>query len=111
MTTTQIENINIKKVLKKEFPNYKISVRQERGTASGWKQITIETDIKEERQAVAYGSLTREVVDKFKEIENKAREIVHQNSQVNTFTSDDGYGSEYDCILVNVRGVWVGVNG
>jgi hypothetical protein len=106
MTTRQQENIKIKQALKKEFPVYKISVRQDHGTASGWKLVKIETNISENgRYGNAKGEWNKEVCEKFSTIEKKAREIVKQNCELYTYCSDDGYNTERDCLLIDVHGI------
>jgi len=88
MTTTQEENKVIKQALRKEFPNYKLSVTQGKGTACGWKHINIDTQGEE--------NINRN------EINKKSEEIVRNSCKLYTFSSDDGYGSELECMLVQV---------
>jgi hypothetical protein len=107
MNTSQQENIAIKKALRKEFPTYKISVRQSIGTASGWKNISIETDIVEERKPEEFGfgtRLVKEVRDRFEVIEKRAGEIVRENAKLYTYCSDDGYDTNRECLLIDVKG-------
>lgn len=101
--TTRKENTKIKRALQKEFPNnWEISVRQDRGTAAGWKNITIKPTIKEEYRPDGMGYV-REVSDKVQEIRNKAQKIADQNADLYTYYRDDGYGTKGKCVTVTVE--------
>ena len=102
MENTKKENATIKKTLRKAFPNYKISVRQDTGTACGWKKIKITTDIREVRNPNGYG-LIPENMRVFNEISQKAEEIIRNNAQLGYYYGD--MGGKYEQMIVSVSGI------
>ena len=72
------QNTQLKKLIRNKFENIKkVSVRQDVGTAVGWKNIRVEFNIemnkKEEQQ-----------------IKQRIRELAIQNTDVGSFLMDDG---------------------
>ena len=101
MEITIIEdNKNIKKALVKEFPNYRISVRNGSGTAYGWKEINIETNQKEERDR--FGLIDNSKLDK---VRQKANKIIYSvGRKIYHYSSDDGYNTERSKVFLQVCG-------
>ena len=104
MRETQVENINIKKELKKVYPHYKISVTQNTGTASGWKHINISTDIKSRiKNDYDYNTHFTETDQiKYDNIIKQATKIIRENSNLSTYYADDGYDTQHECFLLNI---------
>ena len=105
MNNTTTENRIIRKKLVRQFPTYKISVRQGTGTACGWKRISIGTDIKEVKNADGYGLLP-EVGRQFNEIGEKAKKIVRENAELGHYYDDSGYNTRHEEMIVQVDGVY-----
>lgn len=103
MQDTAKENREIKKALRKEYKEYKISVVQGQGTACEWKEISIDTDIKAEFNEWDEGTYTTELKDKLITIEKRVKEIVKESAQLSTYLTDDAYGEDRDCLLVTVN--------
>ena len=75
--TISQDNRNIKKALQEEFKNYNISVRNGSGTAYGWKEIRIETDIEGENR------------EEIRSVDRKAYEIVKKvGKKIYTYLTD-----------------------
>jgi len=84
------DNRNIKKALQAEFKDYKISIRNGSGTAYGWKEIRIETDIEYTKK------------DELNQVYHKAYDIVCKvGKKIYTYLSDDNY--ERKEILISVE--------
>ena len=87
------------------FPNYNISVRQDTGTASGWKRIEVVTDRKLTYKINGLG-FDRETVDFVNDISKKAEEIACKSGDVGSYLVDSGYSNDYNNqLLVSVKGI------
>jgi len=109
MTTTE-RNKLVKKALSERFGAKNVSVRGGRGTAYGWIEVTILSDAIEEaiKQGLENGDSIETIKETLKsdvlKISDEARDIIHKTGvEIYTFTSDDGYNSEHECLLINVR--------
>jgi len=105
MNNTTTENRTIRRELVKQFPNYRVSVRQGKGTACGWKHIHIDTDIKEVKNISGCGLLP-EVGARFNAISNKAKTIIRDNSELGHYYDDSGSSREHEQMIVQVNGIY-----
>lgn len=89
----------IKKALKKQFPEAKISVTKGTGTASGWITSSLElkklfTTEEEQRQIYRHDHAVVE------EIAQKA--LKEAGTEFYTYFADDGYGTERSCHSIRI---------
>ena len=85
----------IKKALGDEFGNKNVSVRKGTGTACCWIEVRItapEATFELDRREV--GIKAHKIVDTLK---------AEKKIELSTFTSDDGYNSEHDRLMIEVR--------
>ena len=85
-------NNEIKKLLKKSFPNYKFSVRQDTGTACMWTIIKVTTDKK-----------NLSIIEEIEVNELIEREVINhfEISTWNTYTHD-GFDTTRSCLKILV---------
>ena len=99
------DNRNIKKALVKEFPKYNISIRNGSGTAYGWKDIKITTDIPERLNEQGFLEHSEEEKKRFKEIEQRANKIIYETGErISHYYADDGYNTKRSEILLIIKG-------
>lgn len=99
------DNRNIKKALQQEFPRYKISIRNGRGTAYGWKEIRIDTDIPEKLDENGFLRYNEEEKKQFEEIRRMANAIIKVvGKRIGKYYADDGYNTEDDEVLLTIEG-------
>lgn len=93
LTQTQI----IKKALKSAF-TYMVSVTKGKGTACGWIHVDfygVPRDLRETVSLEAYKVLKLALA--------QASKKEGQDFRLSTYTSDDGYNSERECLLLQFR--------
>jgi hypothetical protein len=110
-----------KQLLKKTFPNYKVSVRQGKGTACGWLDCTIiapfpkgcTCEIGENiatwaKVPYTYKYRKSEYCEKchqlWLDVRDKAdKAINNSNIEFSHYYSDDGYGTKRKEVLTNIK--------
>lgn len=97
------DNRAIKKALKAQFPRFDITVRGDRGTARGWKNIGIVTEIPERLDENGFLRYNKEEREMFDRIRDKAMEIVRATSQM-LYRYTDDMGDEHEEVLLYVEG-------
>ena len=80
----------VKKALVKEYGYKNVSVVNGQGTAWGWIMVNINNQVR-----------GNDVKDKATMIARQA--LKNENMKAYTFTSDDGYDTEYDEMLIQVN--------
>lgn len=102
-----------KAALAKKYGYKNVAVRNGQGTAWGWVEVKISAPKPKVDCRKNYGGecggygLCMACRDAQHAITNEARQIIHKAWQVvglkpYTYTSDDGYGSERGCVLIDV---------
>jgi len=99
------DNRNIKKALVGAFPSYKISVKGSTGTAYGWKDIKIITDIKERLNEGGFFQYNEDEKKQFEIIRLKANKIIYEiGKKIFHYYADDGYNTKQSEVLLMIEG-------
>ena len=98
------DNRNIKKALQKQYPKFKVSVINGKGTAYGWKHITIITDIKErldENGFLRYNDIEKAQLEQIRQVANKT--ILETGKNIYTYCDD--MNQDHSEVLLQVEGI------